>query len=956
MNFGFIRYTIIIVFALVCAPLFGQPPATPVTTGSTEEQHGVANDSDLNKIFQSALAAFQERKWSEAINQLETFIKTITPESNTPVQQQFEPVYYTLAASYFNLPDYTKALAAFKDFIVKYPKSARLADATMAMAQCNALKEPKDLDESARLFASLEGTPSMREQALLAKANVFKLQGNPDKAIDTYERMIAQGITSSNGCDAAIALAQLYVDKKEVDKALEIFARILSKQYLVENLIQLNSLLLSLGDRLVEAGNYQQALNCYRYVLSRDEVINSQRQRLLLLKKQLEDTQARVRANPMGSSELLSVSNDLGRKITEAESFLSGFENLADFAPSMYLRYVRCYGEMNKQWECILLCNDILDKYKDATFREPALYSLIVAYIKANRVTQAQQNCEIYLKDFPQGTNAASVGYLLGTSALQENNPAKAESYFGRLLVDQPGSKFKNEIEFMLANTKFMQGKFDEAVKGYKQYITDFPDGANVEESNYRIALAQLQNGGFQEAMEMFADYLHKYPSGLFAQDAKYRLTICYYAVKDYDKVRELCEDWEKTFPGDPQLGEVLALKADMYAAIDEDQAAISTYLRSYQAAQTDEVLSYSLFAATKLMQKLGQWDNISQVFEDFVKTKPNHPLAASAIFWIGKAKARTGHPEEAKKFYAETIKKYYDNPAREGVDQMISQLVILCMKKPLPPTDGTPAKTFDPQAELDGLLGAMSGDMPPPTQARILFAKAEISRLLKQLNDEERTLKLIADQFKSEDLSPLILGHVGDFLLSKGDMDKASVYYNQLKTEYPKSEYVDYAYAGLGEIAFQKKDYNTALDYFTSGTDKIGAEQKLKDITVGKAKTLLALGKLDDARKLFEQVASVRAWRGESTAFSIYSLGELEMKEQKWPEANAYFHKVYVGYQKFPAWMAKSYIKSGECFEKQSRTQDAINTYHEMLNNQKLQNLPEAETARQRLKELGAA
>jgi len=479
-----------------------------------------------------------------------------------------------------------------------------------------------------------------------------------------------------------------------------------------------------------------------------------------------------------------------------------------------------------------------------------------------------------------------------------------------------------------------------------------------VEEAGYRIALSQLLNGSYQEAMEMFGEYIQKYPGGSFAPDARYRLSVCYYAAQQYEKVRELCEAWEKDYPGNPQLAEVLALEADVYSAIDENEKAIELYLRSYKAAQTDEVLNYSLFEATKKLQKLGQWEQISSVFEEFVKNNPNHPTASSAMFWIGKAKARTGKPEEAKKFYAETIKKYIDNPSREAVDQILTQLAMLCMKKTAPVAEGTaPDAVQDPGAELDALLGSVSSDQTPTAKARILFAKAELARLRKQTQEQQKDLQQIADKFKAEDMSPAILGQVGDFLLAKGNLDKASEYYTQLKDDYPKSDFIDYAYNGLGEIAYQKKDYKTALQYFTDATEKIAAAAKLRDVTVGKAKTLLALGQpaqLEEARKLFEQVASVREWRGEATAFSLYSLGEIQMKQKKWAEANAYFQRVFVGYQKFQTWMARSYLMSGECFEKLGKTQEAINTYNELLRNPKLLELPEAETARKRLKEIG--
>jgi TolA-binding protein len=164
----------------------------------------------------------------------------------------------------------------------------------------------------------------------------------------------------------------------------------------------------------------------------------------------------------------------------------------------------------------------------------------------------------------------------------------------------------------------------------------------------------------------------------------------------------------------------------------------------------------------------------------------------------------------------------------------------------------------------------------------------------------------------------------------------------------------LDFAYNGLGEVAYEKKDYAKALQFFDDGLNKIAAVQKLKDISVGRAKTLLALGRLDDAQKAFEQVASVREWRGEATAFAVYSLGEIAARRGKWAEANAYFQRVYVGYQKFLPWVAKAYIGSGESFEKLGKKQEATNTYREMLRNEKLANFTETSEARKRLEALG--
>ena len=273
-------------------------------------------------------------------------------------------------------------------------------------------------------------------------------------------------------------------------------------------------------------------------------------------------------------------------------------------------------------------------------------------------------------------------------------------------------------------------------------------------------------------------------------------------------------------------------------------------------------------------------------------------------------------------------------------------------------PRPGWPdaAPPTDPGAELDELLGASLTDRSPTAQARVLYAKSQLARLRRQPDEADRNLLAIASSTKPVALSPRILGLVGDTLLAKGQLDDATPFYLHLLEYYPKSDMVDYAYNGLGEIAFQKKDYAKALQFFTDGTDKIAAARKLKDVTVGQAKTLLALGKYPEAQKIFEQAASVREWRGETTAFCIYSIGQLEQQQSHWAEANSYYQRVFVAYQKFLPWVAKSYLGSAESLEKLGKTQDAVKTLQEMLRNDKLADLPEGAQARLRLAALGAS
>jgi tetratricopeptide (TPR) repeat protein len=200
---------------------------------------------------------------------------------------------------------------------------------------------------------------------------------------------------------------------------------------------------------------------------------------------------------------------------------------------------------------------------------------------------------------------------------------------------------------------------------------------------------------------------------------------------------------------------------------------------------------------------------------------------------------------------------------------------------------DASPAAApSDPAQDLEDLLTIPDLDKKPTASARLIYAKSELTRFQKKPQIEAQLLLDIADKFKPEDLSPAILGQVGDCLVQSGKPDQADAFYHEIIDEYDQSPLVDYAYNGLAQIAYDKKDFKKALGYYSTALDKGVAATKLKEITLGQAQTLMALDRYEEAKPLFEQVASNRAWRGEATALSVLSLGSIQMAQAKYAEA----------------------------------------------------------------------
>ena len=626
-------------------------------------------------------------------------------------------------------------------------------------------------------------------------------------------------------------------------------------------------------------------------------------------------------------------------------------------------------------------------RYPQAAELEAALYGSIVVFDRLKQNDRAQNLCQSYLTQFPKGKYADSVGFLRGALAYDAQDFDKAISYFQDSLQNQANSPRREQMELILGDINLRQQKFDEAIAAYKRYETDFPAGTFLEQAEYRTDLALLFGGKSEEADKALRAYIQKYPTGTYVADAEYRLAVIKFAAKQYDDVIADCVAWQQKHGTAGPLAEVLSLMGDCYSSEDKNEEAVDLYIRSYKAANTVEVLDYSIFAAAKILQKQAKWTDIVSMFQEFIKSNPEHPTVVSAISWIGRADIKLGKVEEAKQYMAATAKQYLNDPSREAVDEIITQLAQLyahthlaiavpavsanpgptaASAPPAPPSTLTaptappvaPSSALSPVAEesakeLEEILTIPDLDSKATARARLLYAQAELARLQRKPEIEKQILLGVAKNFKPEDLSPILLGQTGDCLVQNGQLAEAEPFFNFLLDEYDHSPLLDYAYNGLGEVAYLQKDYPKAEKYYAKALDKGLASSKLKEITLGQAQTLLALNRPDEARPFFEQVASTRAWRGEATALSVFSLGEIQMDLGKFAEANAYYQRVFVAYQKYPDIQAKAYLKSGEAFEKLGKIPEAINTYSEMLKNPNLLPFPESGDAKLRLEHL---
>ena len=937
--------------------------------------------AELTTIFNGAMQAFNAGNWAEATSGLEKVISIVTD----PVERaKIAPVFYTLGAAYFNAQNYPKAVEVLTTYVSQYPKADNVGQARLSIARAMFLG--KDYAGAAAAFVQFEAVPALREQALAAQAECYKQLGQTDDLIRVLEKLIAPEIKTPVQANNAVTLLEVYATKGNMERSLQLVNVLHARVALVDNVAALNSLTVKLGDLLAEKKAYPQAIAAYHAVRSHEQVIALQKERIVSMDRRMQLALEAARGNAQATVAATNANREVEARQKDAKLLLAELEKLPDPAPTIYMRAAQAWYDWDKKWEAIAAFDRLVTEYPQAKESEPALYSQVICFGDLNRTQSTLAQCDRYLEKFPKGPNATTVGYMKGAAALQNNDPKSAVTYFGTTLEKQPDSQFREQIRFLLGNAHFMQGQYTEARKEYRRYVQDFPKGGYFEEAVYRDALTLIFEGNYEEALAAFNAYLVQFKDGSFSADARYRMMVCKYAGSLYDEVIADGRAWHKDFQKHEMAGEVFSLIGDSLAAQDKTAEAAEAYTQAYKQATTDEVLNYAIFEASKMLQKQGKWAEVGKMFEEFVREKPDHGTVVAAMFWIGKAKSREGKTEEAKAFLVENLKRYLNEPKREAVEQLLEQLAQLCSKRPRPatpppasvaPTTPAPAAAvakagaatpapvpvatppplppYDAVAELKKQLEPLEGDANATGKARLLYAQAA---LLKQIKREPDALKIygeIAGRFEPAQLSPVLLAEIGDYLLSKGERDKATAFYTDLREDYPKSDHLDYAFVGLGELALAAGKYKEALELFTHAADEIAAS-KIKDATIGKARAQLELSMYAEAKKGFEQVAAIREWRGDATALAVYYLGEVEARQGHWAEAIVHFQRVFVAYQKYLPWAAKAYLRSADCFQQMGKRAEAIAHLKEMLRNERLRDFDETKQATKMLADWGVA
>lgn len=241
----------------------------------------------------------------------------------------------------------------------------------------------------------------------------------------------------------------------------------------------------------------------------------------------------------------------------------------------------------------------------------------------------------------------------------------------------------------------------------------------------------------------------------------------------------------------------------------------------------------------------------------------------------------------------------------------------------------------------------------------RMVPAKADPSDPKKRIDrapEIEKLMDELGQKVNPDDLSSTLLAFVGDHLRKRGVNEKATVCYNGLINRFPKSDYVDFGLVGLGDIAFEQKDYPGAEKLYARARDEMPG-MKYPNALMGVAKAQFMQGNYKDPEKPLVEIVGTKEWKGELTAEALFWLGECAFAQKNYPVAVNYYQRIFLSFGKFTDWAIKGYNQAAECFKAMGEPDKAKNHLIEardFLKKRKMETSPQMQSVKDQAGKLG--
>ena len=916
------------------------PTAIRTPAPSTEAPAPLTNltAEDLLRLANRNLAS---GNWADAANAFLCFLKDFEDRQETALLvRKFRP---GLALSLMRLGRFAEARSQLEKALTTrppYPEpiqgELRFQNGLCAM-QLNLFAEARKvfegalppLVEQAQSGATL---PLRAQQIHLLIASCLLKEASPKEAA-AYLSKVRQLLDPQNQTRAAALQFRALIDGESFEQAIQLYqtdaTRLTDSRYLLTT----QTLLLKLGDALLERGLNRQALVALRQIRPFEKIL--QLQDAALAARFTQAISQETRRQPEIANSLQS-----DPAFIESHTELQAFRALQNFDLSVHLRQAAAYQALQRPREAALVLEQSLAGCSQGALLDGAIISLVQCWCELERWEKALSLTSRFLQNIPQNVpqNAkqrSALTYFKGLSEQKSGLYAESLRTLDSLSQVRPQQESELRAEFAAAFTQLLADHPNDAATRFRLYLTRHPKHVLAEDASRWLCVAlgfDKQHAACRTAAD---DYVVRFPEGEAIPLVLLQKARSTFALKLQSQAEAELHSWLTRFPQNDLKGEAALMLGDLLSAKNDTGAALASFAQI--PLTQPRPFEEGFFKTAKLLQQTQQFPRLYAHLLHFPYQRPESPRLAEAVLWAAKSAESpdSGAPtHSAQELPFDVLRRLGNNPAAEGIEGIFD---------PLSKQNSTPElrAALLHRLTLAHTEASQSGNLC--LSRRLLWA---IGRAQLQANPTEAQAALLgaADKAPPDSTSPRLLADFADALAAANHPNEAKLLWLDLIKWHPVAAQKDRAFAFLAASAVAAGDKNSALGWIMRFQKECGKSPLSGSILLTKAHLQEASGNPKAARQTLDALLKERAITAEFKADALLLLADSHMRSRDPHTAIPYYQRVYVLYTRWPERVAKAYLRSGEAFEALGDVPAARRTYQEMLAST-LPRLAEAQT-----------
>ena len=577
-------------------------------------------------------------------------VKTLAPEAAANAKPEFRGtgLYFTGLAQFSQgqkVTDKAQSKAAFgqavatfttlMDYITKNPtpdNKAFLEDAIYYRAL--AYYQMEDFANGEKDLLTLLDPPY---SASLKRPDYLLLLGSL-YAVETNQAVTAKATT-----DAVKAAAQ---------KALDRFAQVSNDP---NALVQANDANMSQAEVYYliaqldpSGGGYQQALDAFRKVRRKADLIGPQQARLDQLKKA---SAAALQSSPGGAS----MANENVRLIDRESGRLEELKSGPDPIILALIRIAECYNAMKppEPDEARVVLRRLAHATLTPDQQQEVDFQLLNSYVLGGQVDKADAALTDYLSKHPADPQADSVSFQLAAKLMDKKDYAGALAQTERSLKDFPNGRVVGQVITLKAQALTNLGRVDEAKKALSDYAAQNKSNPAANQMILVKAQGEVAQGDFTSAL---ADYQSVRNNSAVPPDLQAVASAGYIQVlqslQKYDDVITEAKAFASKYPDSKALPGVLVFEG---LALDRknDPTAITVLQDVAKNFPKDDASPFALFYVVTIYQRTGNVPAMIQAYKDLSVAYP------TSYTFLGQAADMVGDEYVKEKKFDDAVATY---------------------------------------------------------------------------------------------------------------------------------------------------------------------------------------------------------------------------------------------------------------------------------------------------------